>query len=600
MACLEFEYKNQPIKITNGIGSSAVSAEGQTILLNFVQFGILPSGYSIFWSKTGEEIKTDDAKKIFNEIIEDYLKTKDSTLIKRYINMDPETIDSYYANQDWSDSLYDKYLYQNTIGLKHNYWYMKGLGGKSLYGFTKNRPLKISGWKEQRANFVDDTLLNAYCELRNNTDIGSNFIHNTITKLYNKYYAQDDSIDVYAKMTKLANNQLQDLVMALYIPRSVKQSGNKEELSKLLESPKNLKGLSTKYKGEFYLFTGKGDNDTLEVLKLTETGTETVKVPIKDIKDVYQTFTINDKTGTYIIINKTWYKVSKNKYLPVDVNISNQLFETWFGVPNDQNFKVINVYSKDNPVHLDTKINDRLLGEGLPVGSYIRSAKGYYTKMSSGEFKNGDEVLSNTDTIYQIFYNNIDAEGMIDPNSIATNNVEEDTEVILSEQEMKIVMYDLGMTNLSEVWFDYQSENVSEFFKSSDGRYFYKVGIKNAVQSIENIRRVKLGIKYYQAFKNESMPKSVLDNIQEVFEYIITRDQSLIKDLNLSEEALNFISSFWILDETGLEQEYNPNEWQEILDSNKQELAKEYYQLTDDSVSVQILKDDSKIVCSLI
>jgi hypothetical protein len=42
----------------------------------------------------------DDAKKIFNEIIEDYLTTKDSTLIKRYINMDPETIDSYYANQD--------------------------------------------------------------------------------------------------------------------------------------------------------------------------------------------------------------------------------------------------------------------------------------------------------------------------------------------------------------------------------------------------------------------------------------------------------------------------------------------------------------------
>jgi hypothetical protein len=109
---------------------------------------------------------------------------------------------------------------------------------------------------------------------------------------------------------------------------------------------------------------------------------------------------------------------------------------------------------------------------------------------------------------------------------------------------MKIVMYDLGMTDLSEVWFDYQSENVSEFFKSSDGRYFYKVGIKNAVQSIENIRRVKLGIKYHQAFKNESMPKSVLDNIQEVFEYIVTRDQSLIKDLNLSEDAQNFIGSF--------------------------------------------------------
>jgi hypothetical protein len=85
-----------------------------------------------------------------------------------------------------------------------------------------------------------------------------------------------------------------------------------------------------------------------------------------------------------------------------------------------------------------------------------------------------------------------------------------------------------------------------------------------------------------------------------VFEYIVTKDQSLIKDLNLSEDAQNFISSFWILDESGLEQEYNPNEWQEILDSNKQELAKEYYQLTDDSVSEQILRDDSKMVCSLI
>jgi hypothetical protein len=70
--------------------------------------------------------------------------------------------------------------------------------------------------------------------------------------------------------------------------------------------------------------------------------------------------------------------------------------------------------------------------------------------------------------------------------------------------------------------------------------------------------------------------------------------------LNLSEDAQNFIGSFWILDESGLEQEYNPTEWQEILDSNKQELAKEYYQLTDDSASEQILKDDSKMVCSLI
>ena len=80
MACLELEYKNQPIKITNGIGSSAVSAEGQSILLEFIQYGRLPQGYSIFWSHNGEEIQTDEAKRIFNEIIEDYLENKGKML----------------------------------------------------------------------------------------------------------------------------------------------------------------------------------------------------------------------------------------------------------------------------------------------------------------------------------------------------------------------------------------------------------------------------------------------------------------------------------------------------------------------------------------
>jgi hypothetical protein len=91
--------------------------------------------------------------------------------------------------------------------------------------------------------------------------------------------------------------------------------------------------------------------------------------------------------------------------LPVNAEVSEQLFNTWFGVPNDQQFEVINVYSASNPLNITSKIGDKSLGDGLPVGSYVRAAKGYYTKVSTGEFKNGEEVLSATDTIYQIYFN---------------------------------------------------------------------------------------------------------------------------------------------------------------------------------------------------
>jgi hypothetical protein len=143
---------------------------------------------------------------------------------------------------------------------------MKDLGGKAIYGFTKNRPLKISGWQKQQANFIDDTLINSYCELRLFLENkgGNNFVYNTINQLYDKYYSPDESLDVYAKMTKLANNYLQELVLALYIPRSVKQANNSEDLAKLLETPQELKGLSTKYDSFACVFTGKGDGTNLE------------------------------------------------------------------------------------------------------------------------------------------------------------------------------------------------------------------------------------------------------------------------------------------------------------------------------------------------
>ena len=627
MACLELEYKNQPIKITNGTGSSEVSSEGQSVLLEFIQYGRLPQGYSIFWSHNGEEIQTDEAKRIFNEIIEDYLENKGKTLIKRYINMDPDTIDSYYANQDWNHSLYDTYLYQNVIGLQYNYWYMKDLGGKAIYGFTKNRPLKISGWQKQQVNFIDDTLINSYCELRLFLENkgGNNFVYNTINQLYDKYYSPDESLDVYAKMTKLANNYLQELVLALYIPRSVKQSNNSEDLAKLLETPRDLKGLSTKYDSFPCVFTGKGDGTYLEAWKLSQLGNELIQIPVADVKSVYQTFTVHDKTGTYAIINKTWYKVVKSKYLPVDAKISEQLFNTWFGVPNDQQFEVINVYSASNPLNITSKIDNKSLGDGLPVGSYVRAAKGYYTKVSTGEFKNGEEVLSATDTIYQIYFNKkvyediankTDAEyesillEYIDPNSLKTVHVKEEKTLTLDGQQTKIVLYDLGVNNLSDIWFAFDSENVTEFLPSSSDkgiettingikkRIHYKIGLQNVAQKLENIRRMSLGIQYYKALINDVMPDEIKENIREVFEYIVSKNGAFVQGLNLSEEAMAFISSFWTDENEGI-LNANPNLWGDILDENTRELAKAYYQLSDDSVSDKIQEDNGKVVCSI-
>jgi hypothetical protein len=40
------------------------------------------------------------------------------------------------------------------------------------------------------------------------------------------------------------------------------------------------------------------------------------------------------------------------------------------------------------------------------------------------------------------------------------------------------------------------------------------------------------------------MPDEIKENIREVFEYIVSKNEAFVQGLNLSEEAMTFISSF--------------------------------------------------------
>lgn len=399
MGCIEINYKKYHIKITNGETESDVWTHSDSELLyQFITYGILPEGYTL---ESNLNIQSkNDIIKVFQTMIEEIEENTSNTPLLRQILMSPELINKMAGNRDWGVNMYDRYEQDNRTRLQHNCYYISGWGSKSWYGFTSKRPFKITGWASSEPNIIDDTLLKSYYSLLD----GNKFVRKTIEKLYKKYNSEGLAEDVYAKMTWLANNKLKDLTSALYIPRNI---WTRADAAKI-DNPEQIKGLGVKYKDQMYILTGKGNNDEFEAMKVSLTEDTIIKIKKTDIFGLYQSFTVTDNSGEYIIVNKIWYKLEKGNYVRVDdPTISNGLFDKWFGLVDDYEFETIDTSNKELNVTLEHQTENGTLSEVLPIGSYVRTATGYFTKGFDGIFRNGDKILSSNEKIYKIFFKNI-------------------------------------------------------------------------------------------------------------------------------------------------------------------------------------------------
>lgn len=577
MGCIEIKYKNYHIKITNGeVESEVFNASDNDLLYQFINTGTLPKEYTI---ESNIDIKSpNDAKAIFREIINEINSEKElseKNLEIHQFELTPEFINTAAGNRNWADSMYDSYNYMHKIGLQNNCLYISGLGNKTTYGFTKERPFKITGWSTQVSNIVDDTLLNSYIGLLDN-DL---MVINTITKLYSKLNQNRTSIDIFEKLTWLSNNHLKELISALYIPRVVTYDLNNTTIEELLKNANNVKGLGTKVNGKMYIFTGKIIGNELEAFEVSKTSEEKINIPKESVKYLYQTFEINDNRGNYIILNKIWYKIEKGKYIRIDdKKLSDELFNKWFGLVDDTKFETIDTNNKELNITLNHQTNKGPLSDVLPIGSYVRSAIGYYTKDVDGLFKNDDRILSENERIYKIFFNkqNLDNASLID--SVKASIPYKNDSYTLSKNDALIILSEYGIENFTNVWLDYNSNNNGEIiYSSKENKVLLHIGLQGDInQTLDNVKAFKLATEFFKLLNNNEIPSELasLNNIGFVFKYI--KEGNFISNvinlgkrgtMLLSDEAINWIKNFVNSINT------SESEWTDILNDNKDALS---------------------------
>lgn len=577
MGCIDIKYKNYHIKITNGVVESEVFNTSDTDLLyQFITTGTLPEGYTI---ESDINIKSpNDVKAIFREIINDInaeRNASDKYLEVQQFVLTPEFINKAAGNRDWATAMYDPYAYTHRIGLQNNCLYISGLGNKTTYGFTKDRPFKITGWSVQTPNIVDDTLLNSYINLLDN-DL---MVTNIVNKLYSKLNPDGASTDIFEKLTWLSNNQLKELISSLYIPRAITYDLNNTSIEELLKNANNVKGLGTKVNKKMYILTGKTDGGELEAFEISKTNDEKINIPKESIRHLYQTFEIYDTTGNYIILNKIWYKIEKGKYIRVDdKKLSDDLFNKWFGLIDDSEFETIDTGNKELNITLNHKTDNGPLSDVLPIGSYVRSAIGYYTKDIDGLFKNGDRVLSENEKIYKIFYKKQPLENNLLIDIIKTSIPYKNDSYTLSRNDALIILSEYGIENFADVWLDYDSNNSGEIiYSNKKNKILLHIGLNgNIEQTLENVRAFKLSTEFFKALNNNEVPPELasLSNVGFIFKYI--KEGNFITDIvnlgkkgtmTLSNESINWIKNF--VNSIDISE----TEWTDILDNNKDALS---------------------------
>lgn len=568
MSCIELRYNKQgKTNIIKLESQSDIQMSDWDILVSFLTTGVLPEGISIYGASVSQE-------QLFDYLWDQLNTIRGESHIETYMLFDhsktfrtrEDVINKVIGNRDIVSTMYDRY---ETDLFSQNALYVAGWGAKKWYGFTSQRPLLITGISELSPNFTDDILFNTYYNIRN----GSQHEKNVIEHLYQKLNPNGKDLDIYSKLTWLANNELRILVDALYVPqyidkdRATIRKGLKENFSEYV-------GALIKYNKEMYFISKKGPEKSVIGINV-ETGVET-EIPISSISSIYEQFTVSFNNKTYYLIDKKWYTKSKKNYKPVDIQLSTSLFDKFFGIV-ENDFESINVYNKENPIYLNSNVpgTSSDVKTFLPIGSYVRTSTGYFTKDVDGEFRNGDEVLSEDSIIYKIFFNKTKNDNSHAIKSLLSIYEEK---YYLNKQDAYIILNNIF--NIEKEFenirfnYDYSGFRV----RMTNGIPYMDIGLKKLEQTPENIRQMYLAATLLKELNNGMKLPAIPDLTVNNFWYMLkdyTYESTTAnlngKKIEISDELRNAFE--FILKQVP---EITGTEWETAIKENIEDLAQNW------------------------
>ena len=568
MSCIELRYNKQgKTNIIKLESQSDIQMSDWDILVSFLTTGVLPEGISIYGASVSQE-------QLFDYLWDQLNTIRGESPIETYMLFDhskafrtrEDVINKVIGNRDIASTMYNSY---ETDLFSQNALYVAGWGAKKWYGFTSQRPLLITGISELSPNFTDDILFNTYYNIRS----GAKHEKNVIEHLYQKLNPNGEDTDIYSKLTWLANNELRTLVDALYVPqyidrdRATIRKGLKENFSEYV-------GSLIKYNKEMYFISKKGPEKSVIGVHV-ETGVET-EIPISSISSIYEQFTVSFNNKTYYLIDKKWYIKSKKNYKPVDVQLSTSLFDKFFGIV-ENDFESINIYNKENPIYLNSNVpgTSSDVKTFLPIGSYVRTSTGYFTKDVDGEFRNGDEVLSDDSIIYKIFFNKTQNDNSDAIKSLLPIYEEK---YYLNKQDAYIILN--AIFNIEKEFenirfnYDYSGFRV----RMTNGIPYMDIGLKKLEQTPENIRQMYLAATLMKELKNGMKLPAIPDLTVNNFWYMLkdytyesTTSNLNGKKIEISDELRNAFE--FILKQVP---EITGTEWETSIKENIEDLAQNW------------------------
>lgn len=568
MSCIELRYNKQgKTNIIKLESQSDIQMSDWDILVSFLTTGVLPEGISIYGASVSQE-------QLFDYLWDQLNTVRGKSHIETYMLFDnsktfrtrEDVINKVIGNRDIASTMYNSY---ETDLFSQNALYVAGWGAKKWYGFTAQRPLLITGISELSPNFTDDILFNTYYNIRN----GSQHEKNVIEHLYQKLNNNGEDTDIYSKLTWLANNELRTLVDALYVPQYIDKDrgtihkGLKENFSKYI-------GALIKYNKEMYFISMKGPEKSVIGINV-ETGVET-EIPISSISSIYEQFTVSFNNKTYYLIDKKWYTKSKKNYKPVDIQLSISLFDKFFGIV-ENDFESINVYNKENPIYLNSNVPETSsdVKTFLPVGSYVRTSTGYFTKDVDGEFRNGDEVLSDDSIIYKIFFNKTQ-----NNNSDAIKSLLPiyEEKYYLNKQDAYIILNNIF--NIEKEFenirfnYDYSGFRV----RMTNGIPYMDIGLKKLEQTPENIRQMYLAATLLKELNNSMKLPAIPDLTVNNFWYMLKDYTYGSTTTNLNDRKIEISDELRNAFEFILNQipEITGTEWETSIKENREDLAQNW------------------------
>lgn len=498
MACIEIRYKDTAFKITNGDESDVFDTSDYALLYNFLTTGKLPTGFYV----QGDSV---DRETLFDYLCNNLVNSKDNNTL--YIDSITNKSQNEFINKLIGNNSLDAVIGENLGSLENNVLVVNNWGDtKNWYGFTGHRMVMITGDKFYANKFATKSLLNAYALLRSNDKRTTN----TINNLYTKY--KDDKVNIYEKLTWLANHKLTELLANIYTPDNARYLPPKGKTinSILNNNISDVTGYYFKHLDDIYLIESKKDNNIINAKNIL---TNIISpIDTKSIKSIYKPINIYHGNSLYYLINGKWYNKKRSRFNILDIETSNKLFQEYFGVTDTQEER-ISTYN--NNITGAYKIDDKPLIDQLQENSKVRTATGIYTKINN-KFINGNEELDPVETIYDIYVNSDN-----DYNLVQRVKDLDIKDSVLSVSDLRLILYDhFNINDFSNVQFSYKKDSPTALVTTktittelgqleAQPQLVLKYNISS---NLDNYAEIALAVNYYNYLKtSKNIPSEISD-----------------------------------------------------------------------------------------